>query len=581
MEEKCTPKDLSRRKFLTNSAVGALGATAAGLLSSCAPKVATPTPVVTPEVKKTEGTCEPWYGTEPEIVDSDIVETVETDILICGAGHGGLTAAVAAAEQGVKTLIIEKNPTVATYRSGIGAIDTAAQITAGVKIDKTEIVNELARYGSNHVDQRLIRVWADESGKTLDWLAGHLANYGLKNLAEFDIGNGNHGIFKCWPTHTVFAVPGNEAMTGWQDNGPLLQKEAEKLGAVFRFSTPMVKIIREGEKSGKATGVIAKNKDGKYIKINVSKGILLATGGYAADEELLNRLNPCAANVSTLDAANPGNFGDGLKAGIWAGGQKDVHPAAMIFDRGVVKPGEKSGAPFKYHSFDNYFQEGSQPFLKVNMKGERYCCETAPYDHVLYPLENDGNGVFAMIWDADYWSQIESFHTIGCSRMVISTTVPTTGEGMGKEMTEQMIADQIKKGWVQQADTLDDLAKKLMLPADTLKSTIDRYNELAAKGVDEDFGKPAKDLLPLGKPPFYGAIVGAYLLTTMDGLQINTDMQVLDGERKPIEGLYAAGDVAGGFFAHNYPELIVGVASGKTTTFARHAVLHMVGKSNL
>jgi succinate dehydrogenase/fumarate reductase flavoprotein subunit len=577
MKDGNASKKLSRRNFLKVSAGGALGITTVNLLSSCSPKVSTPAPTAVPEAAGVNDTCEPWYGVEPVIADSEIVETIDTDILICGAGHGGLTAAVAATDFKVKTLVIEKNPTIGTYRTYNGAIDSACQLAAGVKINKTEIVNEMARYGSNHVDQKLIRVWADESGKTFDWLAEKLASLGIINVAEYDIGNGYHGIYKCWPTHTNFISKEKSENSMMNDNAPILQKVAETAGVVFRFNTSMVKVIREGDKSGKATGVIAKNKEGNFIKINASKGILIATGGYADDAELLNRLNPCAANVSTLQLANPGTKGDGLKAGIWAGGQKDVHPATMIFDRGVVKPGEKAGIPFKYHSFDNYFQQGSQPFLKVNMKGERYCCESAPYDFVLYPLENDGHGVFAEIWDSDYWAQVESFHTIGCSRLVPSTSEPKTGEGMGKEILDKMIAGQIAGGWVQQADTIEDLAKKLLLPPDSLKKTIDRYNELAANGVDEDFGKPTKDLLPLSKAPYFGAIVGAYLLTTMDGLQINTDMQVLDSDRQPIEGLYATGDVAGGFFAHNYPELAVGIASGKTMTFARHAIMHMVG----
>lgn len=578
MEDGNSGKNLTRRNFIKISAGSALGITSANILASCSPKVSTPIPAALPEASGKVDSCEPWYGSEPQIADNDIVETIDIDILICGAGHGGLTAAVAATDLNVKTLVIEKNPTIGSYRTYNGAVDAACQLASNVKIDKTEIVNEMARYGSNHVDQKLIRVWADESGKTFDWLAEKLKSQGIINVAEYDIGNGYHGIFKCWPTHTNFINPANPLENLMNGNGALLQKVAEGAGVVFRFSTAMVKIIREGDKSGRAIGVIARNKEGKYIKINASKGILIATGGYADDAELLNRLNPCAVNVSTLQLANPGTKGDGIKAGIWAGGQKDLHPAAMIFDRGVVKPGEKAGSPFKYHSFDNYFQEGSQPFLKVNMKGERYCCESAPYDFVLYPLENDGSGVFAMIWDSDYWAQVESFHTIGCSRMVLSTSEPKTGEGMGKEITDKMISDQISSGWVQKADSIEELATKLLLPVDALKDTIDRYNELAAKGVDEDFGKPAKDLLPLGKAPYFGAIVGAYLLTTMDGLQINTNMQVLDSERKPIEGLYAAGDVAGGFFAHNYPELAVGIASGKTMTFARHAVLHMAGK---
>jgi succinate dehydrogenase/fumarate reductase flavoprotein subunit len=101
---------------------------------------------------------------------------------------------------------------------------------------------------------------------------------------------------------------------------------------------------------------------------------------------------------------------------------------------------------------------------------------------------------------------------------------------------------------------------------------------MAHFGEDKDFRKSAKDMLALEKAPYYGVTYGGWLLTTMDGLRINENIQVVDKNGNAIEGLYAAGDVAGGFFANNfYPELVVGVAVGKSMTFARHAVLHMTG----
>lgn len=121
-------------------------------------------------------------------------------------------------------------------------------------------------------------------------------------------------------------------------------------------------------------------------------------------------------------------------------------------------------------------------------------------------------------------------------------------------------------GFIQKADTLEEPAEKLKLPTDTFVATVERYNELCAKGEDEDFGKESYRMLPLENPPYYGCRQGSSILCTLDGLRINTKMQVLDTEGNPIEGLYAAGNCSGGFFAHNYPEYIVGVAIGRTLT---------------
>lgn len=135
-------------------------------------------------------------------------------------------------------------------------------------------------------------------------------------------------------------------------------------------------------------------------------------------------------------------------------------------------------------------------------------------------------------------------------------------------MHEQLL----ESGRLQTADTLEELAEKLCIrDVDAFIATIGRYNELDDLGVDEDFGKPAYRLSHIVEPPFYGAMMMGNLLCTLDGLRINVDMQVLDTNGNPIPGLYAAGNDSGGFFSRNYPELLVGVAVGRSITFGRLA----------
>ncbi len=542
----------------------------------------------------------PWYGVEPDIPKSVIVETINTDVLICGAGTGGMVAAIVSAKTGAKTLIIEKNATVGYFKTYIGVINTRAQKAVADKtwIDKEEIVQELLQYpkqygveskfinNTNPVNEKLIRLWADESGPALDFLADELASYGIKHVAEYDVGEGHHGKFRSYPIHTKFLVPLIKGGPRGRVHGgvgvlePWLVKKAKSYGAQFRFSTPMVKLIKEGDK---VVGVIAKNKSGKYIRINASKGVLLTTGGYAADHKLFASLNPQATAVTTYYYGQKGTTGDGHKAAIWAGAEKEKFPTAMLFDRGATKPGGKSGLPFKTPSATllgpmDAFHFGSQPFLKVNKEGKRFYNEAVPYDAILYPLQFETDGVMCIIWDSNYWKHIKEFHTIGCSRQIPSSSRPKTLEGIGWFSNFALMLYAKIRGYVKKANTIEKLAKKLKLPPEELKNTVDKYNQMAKAGKDTDFGKPAKYLLPLLKPPFYGATNAGWLLTSMDGLNINGDMQVLDKSGKAIKGLYAAGDVAGGFFGNNYyPELVVGCASGKTMTFARHAILHMTG----
>lgn len=545
-----------------------------------------------------------WYGAEPDIPASAIAETINTEILICGAGSGGMMAALAAAKGGAKTLVIEKNATVGILKTYIGAVDTRAQKAFGnkTKIDKEKIVQELIHYGTKYTDEKniygpnvkrtkyqganpvneqLIRLWVNESGAAVDFMADELAEFGITHVAESDTGSGHQGVFEAYPVHTKFTAPILKGGPLARTHGSFfvaeryLVKKAKSYGAEFRFNTPLVKLFKVGNR---VAGAIAKRKDGRYICINASKGVLLCTGGYEDDQKLYERLNPEGASVTTFSYVQSGTVGDGIKAGIWAGAEKDEYPSSMLFDRGITKPGGKAGVPFINGNGPGAFHFGSQPFLKVNMDGKRYCNESVTYDAILWPLQDERNGVFCQIWDANYWRSIEAFHTLGCSRHVPSTTTPRTYEGFGKFQLFGLLAMQILQGHVKVANTIEGLAKKLKLPPKQLEMTVEQYNKFAKSGVDTDFGKPADHLFPLNKPPYYGATVGGWLLCTMDGLKINGDMQVVDSKGEVIEGLYAAGNVAGGFFANNfYPELIIGVAVGKTVTFARHAVLHMRG----
>ena len=544
-----------------------------------------------------------WYGSEPEIPRSAISETIETEILICGAGNAGMAAAITAGSQGAKTIVIEKDKKMGLIKPYMGAIDTKAQKAVGdkAKIDKEEIIDELVHYGTkytdemkiygdykrskfqgrNKVDEKLVRLWADESGPTFDFLADELSEYGIKHVAEYDIGHGHHGPFKAFPVHTKLLVPFRRggpfaiAHAGVYVLEKFFVKKVKSYVVKMMFNTGLVKVIKDGNR---VVGAIARKKNGTYIRINASKGVLISTGGYAADEELVAQLNPEAVAVSTIRYEQKENRGDGIKAGVWAGGEKDEYPSAMVFDRGPTKPGGRSGVPIKTGStFDSLFF-GSQPYMKVNMHGKRFNSESVPYDIILHPLQDQKNGVSCIIWDANYWEHAKSFHTIGCSRLIPSKSKPKTYEGMRFLPNYGLLTLMRLKGMLKKSRSIEGLAKKLKLPPEELKATVERYNRMAKLGKDEDFGKDPHTLLPLVKPPYYGITNAGWLLTTMDGLRINENTQVLDKKGNAIEGLYAAGDVAGGFFADNlYPELVVGVAVGKTMTFARHAILHMTG----
>ena len=142
--------------------------------------------------------------------------------------------------------------------------------------------------------------------------------------------------------------------------------------------------------------------------------------------------------------------------------------------------------------------------------------------------------------------------------------------GVLEEM-EKGANEMIESGYLQKADTLEELAEKLNIPVDNFVASVERYNELCKKGVDEDYGKEAHRMTPVDTAPFYGIRTAAWHLTTLSGVRINTDMQVIRPDGTPIEGLYATGDGTGGMFGITYPNLFTGLACGRTMTFGRRA----------
>lgn len=556
---------VSRRSFLTGAAIAG-GSLATTALAGCAsPKAAS---TRTAEASTTT-TSENWWGEPADESSFTISQEIETEILVCGCGHAGMTAALVASEQGADVLVIEKTGTYGLFRTFPGAVDSQVQKDAGVTIDKQALANDIMRYASGRANQSLINLWINESGEWFDWFCGVIEPEGVRMTAEPDVGSGWHGCYRAWPTSMVEHIPEEKAdnSAATPSMGPILVEIAQKQGAQFMYNTELVQFVKEGSK---VVGCIAKTKDG-YARITASKGVLLCTGGYEGSAELMETLNPAASATVACAQYMMQNDGAGMKAGIWAGGVKDPDPTAMLFDRGGLAPGAETGFPVQ----GQLFWMGSQPFLKVNTQGKRIGNEDVPYDSMIASASIQKDHVWCSIWDANWKDHVKQFHTLCCSRIEPSPTPDAWSftyeaiEGMNMGLKQQ--------GIIFECDTLEELAQKLEIPVDEFVNTVNEYNAMCAAGEDTQFGKDAKDMLALTTPPYCGCRVGSALLCTLDGLRIDTDCHLLTEDGEIIEGLWAAGNCTGGFFSDNYPELIPGIASGRTATEARHAILNMLG----
>ena len=542
---------------------------------------------VVSSVQLPTGDANDWLGKEPDIDETAITETVDTDILIVGAGNGGMFAAAYAAANGLNFRVIEQNANVQDTRHWYGAIDSAAAKEAGEKpADRAKLLSEISRYASGKCDQRVVKTWINESAAMHDFMRsiledkyGWVCDFTSGSEAAWPTENAEHNTDYLFPVqeHNYMA---SESASGLPRNELLLQY-IQELGYDVDFKTSLAKLEKNSE--GRITGIIAQStEDDHFIRYNANKDVLLACGGFPGNPYMLEQLDPLGTSVTTACSYSPADKGYGIRAAVWAGANLDKEAAPMLFDRGVVAPGVDGGyvdsdTAFGGKAFPGKIRQynpGTQPFLKVNRNGERFANESCPYNDIVYAAAHQPGRVYAQICDANILEDAKRFHTIGCSAQ--------TRNG-GEKYIQGKMDEAIEAGALFKCDTLDELADKMGFTGaakDTFLATVERYNELYDKQNDEDFGKPAYRLSAIRTAPFYGCWLGASLLTTEQGIAINEKGQALDNNNQPMEGLYITGDMSGSFFANNYPCLMAGVAMGRTLTFAMKAVKQMAGLDN-
>ena len=525
-----------------------------------------------------------WLGKEPDIDEASITETIDTDIVIVGAGNGGMFAAAYAAANGLNFRVVEQNSAVQDTRHWYGAIDSSAAKDAGAPAtDKAKLLSEISRYASGKCDQRVVKTWINESAAMHDFMRSILEDkYGWE--CEFTAGdeakwpdeNGEHNTDYLFPVqeHNYMA---SESKSGTPRN-VLLQQYIEELGYTVDFKTSLAKLEKDAD--GRITGIIAQStEDGHFIRYNANDGVLLACGGFPGNPYMMEQLDPLGTSVTTACSYSPSDKGYGIRAAVWAGANLDKEAAPMLFDRGIVAPGVDGGYVESESAFGGkafpgtirQYNPGTQPFLKVNRNGERFANESSPYNDIVYAAAHQPGRVYAQICDANILEDAKRFHTIGCSAQ--------TRNG-GEAYLQGKMDEAIEAGALFKCDTIEELADKLGFTGeakDTFLATIDRYNELYDNQNDADFGKPAYRLSAIRQAPFYGCWLGASLLCTEQGIAINEKGQALDNDNKPMPGLYVTGDMSGSFFANNYPCLMAGVAMGRTLTFAMKAIKQMAG----
>lgn len=556
-------QDVSRRNFIKGGALTLAGFVAAPILGGCGN--GRKHEIEEDGSFKREEKLPDFMKPPADIPASQIKAEEDADVVIVGAGMSGLCAAISAAEEGAKVIVLEKTNTVNFRGYDYAAVNSRVQRQVGSTIDPVDVTREIMRFGAYKPNQKVVMQWVRHSGHVNDWLLDMALAKGctIQHIWTKDEMVAEGATLPTRPSMTFVLKPTQEAIEkapkGMIGGPPViamaytLLSTAQDRGVDIRFEQPAVRLIREKGDAGRVTSVIAKDSSGAYTKYNAARGIVLCAGDYGHDKDMLHYYIPSSDTVKINLYPSKANTGDGHKMGLWVGADIDEGPhAPMYFDFGMVDTPGLADSVMR------------QPWLSLNNDGERYANEDLPYPFIANGVRQEPGYTKWNIWDSKWPEEAPAMHQTACKSLKSVYHDP--------ERLKKLIAENVVKS----ANTIEELSKKMDLPYEKVKAEIDRYNTLARQGFDDDFYKRKECLTTIEKPPFYAAHISIALLVTLGGLKINEHMQVLDKEKHVIPGLYAAGNNSGSFYANDYCMTVMGNSHGRAYTFGYLAGKHIM-----
>ncbi|MBA1393369.1 FAD-binding protein, partial [Lactobacillus sp. XV13L] len=366
-------------------------------------------------------------------------------------------------------------------------------------VDKAKLINFLTLFSQDNIDQRLLWTWANNCSSTADWLEDNILKPHNAHLEPQADAYYETIVNTAFNTELSIATEDND----WAHYGDWMIDKIQELGVTLKYNTKLEELTTAAD--GTVTGIITSDRaSGEKTTFTANKGVIICTGGYGANKELMKKWNPLGLKKNVY-SDGPRDDGSGILAGLKVGAARDEEPAEIIFDRGAVPVG--SDTENYYHigfKGEGYFWMGSYPLLKVNLNGERYFNESEPYEFDTNSSAKQPGYVEAAIWSGELMDHLEQFRTQGCARLGWPGIYNI-------EENKAEIQRRIDDGMVQKAETIGQLADKVQIPQDNLIQSVQRYNQMCAQQKDTDFGKETFRLFPVNKPPYYGVIMGGRL----------------------------------------------------------------------
>ncbi|MEM9013730.1 MAG: FAD-dependent oxidoreductase [Pseudomonadota bacterium] len=551
------------------------------------------------------------------------MEETDVDLLVVGSGAGGLTAAIVAQKYGANALVIEKTDqyggTTATSGGGIWVPNNHLMAEHGASDSMEDALLYLRECVGDVVSGERLQSYVEQSPKMLKFLEENsdikfvstpYSDYfpdrpggktGYRTLDPVPISADELGdeFFNLRPPHpqTIFGgftITMKEAQTvitrakGWQMlmaklsasywfDIPFRMKTkrhrrlalgnalvARCLKSAFDRNIPIWRQTALEElvvENGAAKGAIV-SRDGKQMRINVARGIVLAAGGFESNAQMRDA-NLRSPTNTEWSASNGNNTGDAITAAQAAGAGLKLMDAAW-WGPAVLVPGEDRARIL--------FAERALPGIYiVNQNGERFLNEAASYDEVGRQL-----------YDAPVPAWIIFDSTVRAKYAV--------GPFLPKSAQPDFSWSAGLKEIIHKSKTLEELATSIGVSVDGLLATADKVNRFSKTGMDEDFGKggnaydryygdpgvtPNPCMAPLAKPPFYAFPIYPGDIGTKGGIDVDTNAQALRDDGQPIPGLYATGNTSASVMGRTYPG--AGSTIGPAMTYGYVAARHAMG----
>ena len=523
---------------------------------------------------------EDWLGTEPEIDESKVAKTVDVDVAVVGCGIAGVAACRSVAEDGGLVAAFEKADGPQCRSGEYAVINGKVQAKWGrdtwTREQIDDIIDSHMVESTYRCKRSIMSKWAHNIGDAFDWWveANPDLYYAETTRSAIPDESADNFIipifyplpehydwkqerFPCYPTSVEFKPDQHVTVEA------NMQKAIDTGNVQTFYGCFVEKLIME---DGRCVGLYARDAaTGEYIKCNASKGVILSTGDYSQNTKMLKHFCPevIENNIQCLftNVDVEGNFtnqGDGIQLGMWAGAQVQQSHAPMIHHMG-------GGADLA-----GVGVMGNAGFLNLDLNGKRFMNEDLPGQQLENQIELQKNRESWQIFDSNWPEQLPympAAHGGAC----YYEDYASEDEGPKNNITyrnykspyqlEAAVAD----GRAVKADTLEELVAKIY-PDDTAAQqtaldSIQRYNELAKAGYDEDFHKPASRMWAVENGPFYAdKFTTALLLVCIGGLESDEDCHTFDADRNVIPGLYVAGNIQGNRFATEYPIGLKGVS---------------------